>query len=159
MISRRVCAALLSLMSIATAASAAGGRWSLSPAVGSAHQNFTSSGFLISLDVAFEVQPFLDLGVRGGYFDPGGCCAGESTDTHYGVLFARLHRPDGAWQPFVEAGGGDYVVQNDTEPGWFMRCAASRPSTSWSGNTAVFATELHAARIIAQWMSWASAPR
>ena len=122
----RICIFLLPLALIASSASAATGRWSLSPAVGAAHQDFTSSGFLVTLDLAFALTPAVDVGARGGYFDPGGCCSGESTDTHYGVLFARLHRADGDWQPFVEAGGGYYVVQNDTEPGWLVGIGVDR---------------------------------
>jgi len=114
------------LLSVASAARAAPGRWSLSPALGLAHQDFTSTGLLVSLDVAVGVASTLDLGARGGYFDPGGCCSSEPTDTHYGLLFARWHRAREAWQPFIEAGGGEYVVQNDTEPGWFMGAGLDR---------------------------------
>lgn len=117
----------LALMALAAGSgSAATGRWSIAPGLGWAHQDFTSSGLLLTLDAAFALTPSVDLGARGGYFDPGGCCSGESTDTHYGVLFARLHRAAGDWQPFVEAGGGDYVVQNDTEPGWFVGIGVDR---------------------------------
>lgn len=106
--------------------------WSASAGFGVVDQDAIGGAPTISVELELRLIPSLSLGLRSGYFTKEGCC-GEERDTLYGVCFGRARWPRDGVQPFVEAGRGNYVIEGDTEHGWFGGIGIEIPFTGNRG--------------------------